>query len=155
MTIQNSLFLSQCVSSIPPSEAKNILMGTVILKWDDLGTSILWRVKMRAGKFLHSLSTFCLDYLLSTAEFSLFNIMMSFNYVLDQAGISPIAIWKVLFTESIRTPISRHSRSHGHLVIQPLPHLCPAVTPKKGHRQGNNGSQMFIFIFFLFLCQDS
>lgn len=65
---------------------------------------------------------------LDISEFSLFNIFMSLNFVLDQAGTSLTAILKILFTESIRTSISRHSRSHGHLVTQPFPYLYPAVT---------------------------
>ena len=43
--------------------------------------------------------------LLPTSQLCLYNIIMSFNYVLVHAGTSLKAIFKVLFTKSIRTSI--------------------------------------------------
>lgn len=45
--------------------------------------------------------------MLPTSELCLYNIIMSFNYVLVHAGTSLKAIFKVLLTKSIRTSISR------------------------------------------------
>ena len=43
--------------------------------------------------------------MLPTLELCLYNIIMSFNYVLVHAGTSLKAIFRVLFTKSIRTSI--------------------------------------------------
>lgn len=50
------------------------------------------------------------------------------SHGLDQAGTSLTAILKVFCTESIRTSISRHPWSRGHLVMQPFLYLHPAAT---------------------------
>lgn len=73
--------------------------------------------------------------LLPTSEFCLLTIIISFSHVLDLAGTSLTAIVKVFFTESIRTSISRHPWSCGHLVMQPFLFLYPAAKLYNSQRQ--------------------
>lgn len=115
--------------------------------------------KRRAGKIFHSLNTLCLFSSVDGSQDSrgLFLLLCSayfiicFNYGQDHAGTCLTAIFFFFFPESMRTSVSRHSRSHGHLVIQLFPYLYPAVTLQHGHRQRKKWLPTFISIQLVFV----